>query len=183
MTLISFIAVRPPAPNGVAMTFMCTTVSTCADAITLAMSGLRMSARTNSVRPTSVARRHDVDADDALDRGVGGELRGQPAPEVAGDAGHQDDAGAHPATVVGYVRRLVRSRRAGCCGSRAITTGSPRATRSSRLGVARVHREHDGAEGVLAQREPAAARRRRTSRVNGTSRVRPLQRSSTVSPS
>ena len=53
MTLISFIAVRPPAPNGVAMTLMCTTVSTCADAMTLAMIGLRMSARTNSVRPTS----------------------------------------------------------------------------------------------------------------------------------
>ncbi len=53
MTLISFIAVRPPAPSGVAMTFMCTTVSTSACAMTLAMSGLRMSARTNSVRPSS----------------------------------------------------------------------------------------------------------------------------------
>src|SRR3954447_2035369 len=51
MTLISFIAVRPPALSGVAMTFMCTTVSTSACAITLAISGLRMSARTNSVRP------------------------------------------------------------------------------------------------------------------------------------
>src|SRR5436190_7847368 len=48
MTLISFIADRPPAPSGVAITFMCTTVSTSADAITLAMIGLRMSARTNS---------------------------------------------------------------------------------------------------------------------------------------
>src|SRR3954466_7217339 len=53
MTLISFIAVRPPAPNGVAITLMCTTVSTCAEAMTFAMIGLRMSARTNSVRPTS----------------------------------------------------------------------------------------------------------------------------------
>ncbi len=52
MTLISFIAVRPPAPSGVAMTFMCTTVSTSAGAMTLAISGLRMSARTNSVRPS-----------------------------------------------------------------------------------------------------------------------------------
>jgi hypothetical protein len=34
------------------MTFMCTTVSTSAWAITLAMRGLRMSARTNSVRPS-----------------------------------------------------------------------------------------------------------------------------------
>ena len=54
MTLISFIAVRPPAPSGVAMTLMWTTVSTSAPAITLAMIGLRMSARTNSVRPTSL---------------------------------------------------------------------------------------------------------------------------------
>ena len=54
MTLISFIAVRPPAPNGVAITLRCATVSTFAEAITLAMIGLRMSARTNSVRPTSV---------------------------------------------------------------------------------------------------------------------------------
>ena len=55
MTLISFIAVRPPAPSGVAMTFMCTTVSTDACAMTLAISGLRMSARTNSVRPSALA--------------------------------------------------------------------------------------------------------------------------------
>ncbi len=53
MTLISFIAVRPPTPSGVAMTFMWTTVSTEACAMTLAISGLRMSARTNSVRPSS----------------------------------------------------------------------------------------------------------------------------------
>src|SRR3954470_7484165 len=52
MTLSSFIGVRPPDPAGVELMFMCTTVSTEADAITLPMSGLRMSARTNSVRPS-----------------------------------------------------------------------------------------------------------------------------------
>src|SRR5919112_2544915 len=52
MTLSSFIGVRPPARAGVALMFMCTTVSTDADAMTLAISGLRMSARTNSVRPS-----------------------------------------------------------------------------------------------------------------------------------
>src|SRR3954469_20903225 len=52
MTLSSFIGVRPPEPAGVELMFMCTTVSTDADAMTLAISGLRMSARTNSVRPS-----------------------------------------------------------------------------------------------------------------------------------
>src|SRR5215212_2143027 len=52
MTLSSFIGPRPPAPAGVELMFMCTTVSTDAFAITLPMSGLRMSARTNSVRPS-----------------------------------------------------------------------------------------------------------------------------------
>ena len=51
MTLISFIATRPPADIGVAMTFRCATVSTWAWAITLATTGLRMSARTNSAPP------------------------------------------------------------------------------------------------------------------------------------
>src|ERR671939_1343304 len=52
MTLSSFIGPRPPAPAGVELMFMCTTVSTDAFAMTLPMSGLRMSARTNSVRPS-----------------------------------------------------------------------------------------------------------------------------------
>src|SRR5919205_1161916 len=52
MTLSSFIGPRPPDPAGVELMFMCTTVSTDAFAITLPMSGLRMSARTNSVRPS-----------------------------------------------------------------------------------------------------------------------------------
>src|ERR687893_2695689 len=52
MTLSSFIGVRPPEPAGVALMFMCTTVSTDADVMTFAISGLRMSARTNSVRPS-----------------------------------------------------------------------------------------------------------------------------------
>ena len=53
MTLISFIDMRPPACMGVAMTPMCTTVSTWAASITFAMIGLRMSARTNSAPPIS----------------------------------------------------------------------------------------------------------------------------------
>src|SRR3954468_3271211 len=48
MTLISFIDARPPADSGVAMTLRCATVSTSAWEITLAMIGLRMSARTKS---------------------------------------------------------------------------------------------------------------------------------------
>src|SRR6478672_13361992 len=52
MTLSSFIGTRPPEPAGVELMFMCTTVSTEADAITLPISGFRMSARTNSVRPS-----------------------------------------------------------------------------------------------------------------------------------
>src|SRR3954454_15599656 len=52
MTLSSFIGVRPPDPAGVELMFMCTTVSTDAAAMTLPISGLRMSARTNSVRPS-----------------------------------------------------------------------------------------------------------------------------------
>src|SRR5215213_250117 len=51
MTLSSFIGVRPPDPAGVELMFMCTTVSTAAAPMTLPISGLRMSARTNSVRP------------------------------------------------------------------------------------------------------------------------------------
>src|SRR4051794_6486343 len=51
MTLSSFIGPRPPEPAGVELMFMCTTVSTDAVAMTLPISGLRMSARTNSVRP------------------------------------------------------------------------------------------------------------------------------------
>src|ERR687894_2496751 len=52
MTLSSFIGPRPPDPAGVELMFMCTTVSTAAVAMTLPIIGLRMSARTNSVRPS-----------------------------------------------------------------------------------------------------------------------------------
>src|SRR3712207_2767578 len=52
MTLSSFIGPRPPEPAGVELMFMCTTVSTAAVAMTLPIIGLRMSARTNSVRPS-----------------------------------------------------------------------------------------------------------------------------------
>src|SRR3954454_198501 len=53
MTLSSFIVPRPPALPGVEMTLMCTTVSTFSLAITLAMTGFRMSARTKETSPTS----------------------------------------------------------------------------------------------------------------------------------
>src|SRR5215203_2017037 len=53
MTLSSFIVPRAPAVPGVAMTLMWTTVSTSSRAITLAITGLRMSARTNWTSPMS----------------------------------------------------------------------------------------------------------------------------------
>src|SRR5215212_45677 len=53
ITLSSFIVPRPPAVPGVAMTLMWTTVSTSSLAITLAITGLRMSARTNETSPMS----------------------------------------------------------------------------------------------------------------------------------
>src|SRR3954454_8080846 len=53
MTLSSFIVPRPPALPGVAMRLMWTTVSTSSLAITLAITGLRMSARTNVTSPMS----------------------------------------------------------------------------------------------------------------------------------
>src|SRR3954451_10439905 len=59
MTLSSFIGVRPPDPAGGELMFMCTTVSTDAAAMTSLISGLRMSARTNSVRPS----RRSIDCD------------------------------------------------------------------------------------------------------------------------
>ena len=97
MTFISFIDARPPAARGSAVMFRCTTVSTAAVAITLAISGLRMSARTNSVRPEGqLARRRDgVDADDPLDRRVVGQQRREPAAEVAADPGDEDHGRWH----------------------------------------------------------------------------------------
>ena len=53
MTLSSFIVVRPPALPGVAITLMWTTVSTSSLAMTLAITGLRMSARTKVTSPMS----------------------------------------------------------------------------------------------------------------------------------
>src|ERR687897_3274240 len=52
MPLSSFMGTRPPDPAGVELMFMCTTVSTDAAVMTLPISGFRMSARTNSVRPS-----------------------------------------------------------------------------------------------------------------------------------
>ena len=56
MTFISFVAVRLPDADGFAESDAWTTVSTDACAITFAMSGLRMSARTNSARPIRRSR-------------------------------------------------------------------------------------------------------------------------------
>src|SRR6478609_1440900 len=53
MTLSSFIVDRPPLEPGVEMMLMWTTVSTSSLAITLAITGLRMSALTNDIPPTS----------------------------------------------------------------------------------------------------------------------------------
>ncbi len=53
MTLSSFIVLRPPALPGVEITLMWTTVSTSSLAMTLAMTGLRMSARTKETSPMS----------------------------------------------------------------------------------------------------------------------------------
>src|SRR3954453_9629324 len=51
MTLCSFITALPALRDGALTRLMCTTVSMSAAAITWAMSGLRRSTRTNSVRP------------------------------------------------------------------------------------------------------------------------------------
>src|SRR5688500_12335871 len=53
MTLSSFMVWRPPALPGVEITLMWTTVSTSSLAITLAITGVRMSARTKETSPTS----------------------------------------------------------------------------------------------------------------------------------
>ena len=75
-------------------TAMCTTVSTSARVMTLPMTGLRMSARTNSASPRSLLGRHDVDADDPGDVGVGLQQLGEPAAEVARHPGDQRRPGA-----------------------------------------------------------------------------------------
>ena len=90
MTLISFIEERPPALPGVATIAMCTTVSTPRVAITLAITGLRMSARTKSSLAQVVPGRGDVDPDD-LDVLLGGERAGESGTEVARDPGDEDD--------------------------------------------------------------------------------------------
>ena len=79
------------------MTFRCTTVSTSAWAITRAMIGLRMSARTNSAPPMSCRRRDDVDPDDPVDAGLGDQQRGEAAAQVAGDPGDEHDPPGPPA--------------------------------------------------------------------------------------
>src|SRR6478672_8554705 len=56
MTFISFIAMRPPDDAGLAASEAWTTVSTDAWEMTLAINGLRMSARTNSARPIRRSR-------------------------------------------------------------------------------------------------------------------------------
>ena len=88
MTLISFIEERPPGP-GVATTARCTTVSTPRVAITLEITGLRMSARTKSSLAQVVAGRDHVDTDD-LGVLLGGERTGESGTQVARDSGDED---------------------------------------------------------------------------------------------
>ena len=89
----------PTSPKGRATRAACTTVSTSARAITLAISGLRMSARMNSARPMRLQqvrpRRDGVDAEHPLDRRVRGEPRGEVATEEAADTRDEDDRGGH----------------------------------------------------------------------------------------
>ena len=96
MTLSSFIVLRPPALPGVAMTLMWTTVSTSSLAMTLAITGLRMSARTNETSPMSPRGGTTSTPMTRADGRVGRERRARTAPEVAGDPGDEDDpAGRH----------------------------------------------------------------------------------------
>ncbi len=107
MTLSSFIEVRPPAAAGVAATLVCTTVSTRSRTITLAITGLRMSARTKSAFAEVTSRRDHVDADHAVDLRRSGELRREAAPEIAGDTGDENDL-AHEVEVGAYLPRRRR---------------------------------------------------------------------------
>ena len=114
MTLSSFIDVRPPAAAGVATTLVCTTVSTRSRTITLAITGLRMSARTKSAEPEVAARRYDVDPDGALDARGSRELGHEASPEITGDAGDEYDLahGGQPQSMsAGYRGYLPRRRR------------------------------------------------------------------------
>ena len=91
MTLSSFIVSRPPALPGVAMTLMWTTVSTSSFAITLAITGVRMSARMNDIAPTSPRGGTTSTPMTRSMPSVGGERAREPAAEVTGDPGDESD--------------------------------------------------------------------------------------------
>ena len=91
MTLCSFIDARPPRRRE-ATTEVCTTVSTSSPAMTLAITGLRMSARTKRTVTEVPTRRDHVDADDAVDLRVGGDRAREAATEVVRDPGDENDA-------------------------------------------------------------------------------------------
>ena len=114
MTLSSFIVPRPPALPGVEMTLMCTTVSTFSLAITLAITGLRMSARTNETSPTSPRGGTTSTPMTRSTVGSAASARAEAAPEVSRDPGHEDDpaVGARPGR---------------CSPSRTLTGGGGRA--------------------------------------------------------
>ena len=80
MTLSSFIDIRPPAWCGLAVTEACTTVSTPVVAMTWPMTELRMSARMNSVRPSSSrsARRGGAEST-PMTRSIAGSADSRPA--------------------------------------------------------------------------------------------------------
>ena len=104
ITLSSFSAALPPERGAYDAAAACTTVSTSPLRMTLAMNGLRMSARTNSARPIRaqqvLARRDRVNGDDVVDRRVLREPGGQiPTQEPAG-AGDQHDLGVVQGVIV-----------------------------------------------------------------------------------
>ena len=89
MTFISLVA-DPHVPDGSGESAACTTVSTSARAITFAISGLRMSARTNSTRPIRLRRSGPGGAvSTPSTRSIDGSpaRRGEMAAEVAADTG------------------------------------------------------------------------------------------------
>ncbi len=88
MTLISFIDDRPPALPGVATTPVWTTVSTSSPAMTFAMTGLRMSARTNRTRPSSARGGTTSMPITVPIDGIGGQPAGTASTGVPRDAGH-----------------------------------------------------------------------------------------------
>ena len=111
MTLISFIAVRPPALPGVAMTLMCTTVSTSAAGDDLGDDRVAdVGAHELGAGRGRAAGGTTSTPIDPLDGGVGAAAAArEPAAEVSGDPGDEHDAAtAHRACGYFLLRRWTR---------------------------------------------------------------------------